>query len=153
MSAEVEYIKGYLELEKLRYGDRLEYRITVDSRVEPGTQLPTMLLHTYCQNAVKHGIASKSGIGTVEVTVSLQQRGGVDGVLVEVKDDGIGRAEAARTGGYSTGQGLKILRQQIDLYNQSNAHKIEQQVTDLTDADGRPAGTCFETWVPLDYTY
>ena len=153
VSAEVEYIKGYLELEKLRYGDRLEYRITVDSRVEPGTQLPTMLLHTYCQNAVKHGIASKSGIGTVEVTVSLQQRGGVDGVLVEVKDDGIGRAEAARTGGYSTGQGLKILRQQIDLYNQSNAHKIEQQVTDLTDADGRPAGTCFETWVPLDYTY
>ena len=70
-----------------------------------------------------------------------------------MKDDGIGRAEAARTGGYSTGQGLKIIRQQIDLYNQSNAHKIEQQVTDLTDAGGRPAGTCFETWVPLDYTY
>jgi len=153
VSAEVEYIRGYLELEKLRYADRLNYRITVDPLVEPGTQLPTMLLHTYCQNAVKHGIASKSGVGTVEVTVLRQRRHSVDGVLVGVKDDGIGRAEAARSGGYSTGQGLKILRQQIELYNQSNAHKIEQKVTDLSDADGRPAGTCFETWVPLDYTY
>ena len=153
VSAEVEYIKGYLELEKLRYADRLKYRIAVDPLVDPGTRLPTMLLHTYCQNAVKHGIASKSGVGTVEVGVVPQRRDGVDGVLVKVEDDGIGRAEAARTGGYSTGQGLKILQQQIDLYNQSNAHKIQQQVRDLSDADGRPAGTCFETWVPLDYTF
>ena len=61
--------------------------------------------------------------------------------------------EAARSGGYSTGQGLKILGQQIDLYNQANDRKIVQQVTDLVDEKGRPAGTCFETWVPLDYTY
>ena len=112
-----------------------------------------MLLHTYCQNAVKHGIASKAGVGTVEVTVSRQQRDGADGVLVSVRDDGIGRAEAARSGKRSTGQGLTILRQQIDLYNQANAHPIVQQVTDLTDGQGRPAGTCFETWVPADYKY
>jgi ligand-binding sensor domain-containing protein len=153
VSAEVEYIKGYLELEKLRYADRLRYSITVDPLVDPGTKLPTMLLHTYCQNAVKHGIASKSGAGTIEITVALQRRSGVDGVLVKVTDDGIGRANAARIGGYSTGQGLKILQQQIDLYNQGNVHKIEQQVKDLTDADGHPAGTSFETWVPLDYIY
>ena len=153
VASEVEYIKGYLELEKLRYGDRLKYKISVDPGVEPLTQLPTMLLHTYCQNAVKHGIASKSGVGTVEVTVSPQRRDGADGVLVQVKDDGIGRAEAARIGGYSTGLGLKILQQQIDLYNQSNIHKIQQQVTDLSDAGGHAAGTCFETWVPLDYNY
>ena len=153
VSAEVEYIKGYLELEKLRYGDRLQFRIHVDPLVDPTTQLPTMLLHTYCQNAVKHGIASKKGVGTIEVAVAVQRRCGVEGVLVKVEDDGIGRTEAARTGGYSTGQGLKILRQQIDLYNESNVHKIEQEVQDLFDADGHPAGTCFETWVPLDYMY
>ena len=112
-----------------------------------------MLLHTYSQNAVKHGIASKAGEGNVEVSIKRQSRGGADGVLVSVKDDGVGRAEAARSGGYSTGQGLKILQQQIELYNQANRHHIVQQVTDLTSADGRPAGTCFETWVPADYKY
>ena len=153
VSEEVEYIRSYLELERLRYGDRLQYSIIVDPDVDRNTQIPTMLLHTYSQNAVKHGIASKAGEGNVEVSIKRQSRGGADGVLVSVKDDGVGRAEAARSGGYSTGQGLKILQQQIELYNQANRHHIVQQVTDLTSADGRPAGTCFETWVPADYKY
>lgn len=153
VSEEVDYIRSYLELERLRYGERLNYSIDVAPDVDQNLQIPTMLLHTYSQNAVKHGIASKAGEGNVEVRIRRESRGGADGVLVSVKDDGVGRAEAARSGGYSTGQGLKILRQQIELYNQANRHHIAQQVTDLVDADGRPAGTCFETWVPADYKY
>ena len=151
--AEVEYVRNYLELEKLRYGERLNYHINVAQDVDLKTPLPTMLLHTYCQNAVKHGIASKAGTGCVDVTVEKQCRNGADGVLVSVRDDGVGRVEAARSSGYSTGQGLKILRQQIELYNQANKLHIEQKVTDLTDTEGRPAGTCFETWVPADYNF
>ena len=150
---EVDYVRAYLDLERLRFGDRLQYNITVASDVDTKTMLPTMLLHTYSQNAVKHGIASKAGVGNVDVKVTRQVRDSVDGVLVSVRDDGVGRAEAARSGGYSTGQGLGILGQQIDLYNRTNKHKIVQKVTDLTDEGGRPAGTCFETWVPLDYQF
>ena len=153
VASEVDYVRSYLELERLRYGDRLQYRIDLAPDVDRNVLLPTMLLHTYCQNAVKHGIASKDGAGNIEVRIRRQEREGAEGVLLSVQDDGIGRQEAARSGGYSTGQGLKILGQQIDLYNQANAHKIVQQVKDLTDESGRPAGTCFETWVPVDYKY
>ncbi len=150
---EVDYVRTYLELEQLRYGERLQYTITVDPDVDQKVMLPTMLLHTYCQNAVKHGIANKSGVGHVTVTISHRQRDGVDGVLVGVSDDGVGRAEAAQAGGPSTKQGLKILGQQLDLYNRANRHHIQQHVTDLTDNQGHPAGTCFETWVPIDFKY
>ena len=150
---EVDYVRAYLELERLRYGERLQYSITVAADVDQNTMLPTMLLHTYCQNAVKHGIANKAGAGNVTVTIKRQQRNGADGVLVEVSDDGVGRTEAAHAGGSSTKQGLKILQQQIELYNRANRHQIVQHVTDLTDDAGRPAGTCFETWVPADYQY
>ena len=153
VASEIDYVRNYLELEKLRYGDRLQYRIDVAPDVDMKVPLPTMLLHTYCQNAVKHGIASKSGVGNVEVSIRREARKGADGVLVAVKDDGVGRSEAARSGGYSTGQGLKILSQQISLYNQANENHIEQRVTDMTDGEGCPAGTCFETWVPVNYTY
>ena len=67
VAEEVDYVRGYLELEKLRYGDRLHYNINVAPDVDRNLLLPTMLLHTYCQNAVKHGIAAKNGVGTVEV--------------------------------------------------------------------------------------
>ncbi len=150
---EVDYVRTYLELEQLRYGERLQYTITVDPDVDQKAMLPTMLLHTYCQNAVKHGIANKSGVGHVTVTISHRQRDSVDGVLVGVSDDGVGRAEAAQAGGPSTKQGLKILGQQLDLYNRANRHHIQQHVTDLTDNQGHPAGTCFETWVPIDFKY
>ena len=150
---EVGYVRTYLELEQLRYGERLQYTITVDLDVDQKAMLPTMLLHTYCQNAVKHGIANKTGVGHVTVTISRQRRDGVDGVLVGVSDDGVGRAEAAQAGGPSTKQGLKILGQQLDLYNRTNRHHIQQHVTDLTDSQGHPAGTRFETWVPSDFTY
>ena len=153
VSDEVDYVRTYLELEQLRYGERLQYTISVTPDVDQKVMLPTMLLHTYCQNAVKHGIANKTGVGHVKVAVSREQRKGVDGVLVSVSDDGVGRVEAAHAGGQSTKQGLKILSQQIDLYNRANMHHIEQQVTDLTDEEGRPAGTRFEIWVPGDFRY
>ena len=154
IAEEIDYVRAYLELEQLRYGERLQYHIDVAEDVDQNVMLPTMILHTYCQNAVKHGIANKVGIGNVEVIISRMQRDGADGVLVAVKDDGVGRTEAAAlSGNNSTKQGLKILKQQIELYNQTNNHKIKQNVIDLTDANGRPAGTCFKIWVPTDYKY
>ena len=150
---EVDYVRAYLELEQLRYGERLQYTINVAPDASQKVMLPTMLLHTYCQNAVKHGIANKTGIGHVTVTISSEQRNGTDGLLVSVSDDGIGRSEAAHIGGPSTKQGLKILSQQIELYNRSNKNHIQQQVTDLTDDEGRPAGTCFSIWIPSDFKY
>ena len=150
---EVDYVRAYLELEKLRYGERLQYTISVAPDVDQQMLLPTMLLHTYCQNAVKHGIANKSGLGNVTVSISRERRGDADGLTVSVSDDGVGRSEAAHAGGQSTKQGLKILSQQIELYNRANRHKIVEHVTDLTTPEGHPAGTCFSIWIPSDFKY
>ena len=150
VAEEVAYTRIYLELEQLRYGDRLNFDIRVADDVNQQRQLPTMLLHTYSQNAVKHGIGNKVGGGHIAIDISRRP----DGYLtVRVTDDGVGRAAAAQLNSNSTRQGLRILLEQIELYNQSNRRPISQTVTDLYDADGRPAGTCFEMDVPEDYNY
>ncbi len=146
---EIEYIRLYLGLERLRLGERLEYDITVDEEVDRQTLLPTMLLYTYCQNAVKHGIGNKVGGGHIDVHIRKE----ADNVVVEVRDDGVGRAEAARLNTNSTKQGLLLLGEQIALSNKTNRHPICQKVTDLYDADGHPAGTCYEMSVPIHYQY
>ena len=92
-------------------------------------------------------------VGTVEVNISSMGINGVQGVLVAVSDDGVGRSEAAQSRGFSTKQGLKILQQQIEFYNRDTLHKIQQHVTDLTDTQGLPAGTRFEIWIPADFKY
>lgn len=153
LAQEIDYVRIYLELEKLRFGDRLQYTITAAPDVDKNTPLPTMLLHTYCQNAVKHGIAAKTGPGRVDVLISREKRDDTDGVLVVVSDNGVGRKAAALTGEGREKMGLKILSQQIELYNRENSHPMIQHVTDRTDGEGHPEGTSFEMWIPSDYQY
>ncbi len=153
INEEIEFVKNYLELEKLRYGERLRYSIQVAENVDRQAQLPTMLLHTYCQNAIKHGIGNKEGGGQVDIVVSQNTLNGETYTNVQVKDNGVGRAEAARLNANSTKMGLKILMEQITLYNQSNPYHISQSVVDLYDDQGKPAGTCYEMTIPVDYQY
>ena len=146
---EIEYIRLYLGLEQLRLGDRLNYEISVDEEVDRQTQLPTMMLYTYCQNAVKHGICNKPEGGRIDIRIRRED----DNVVVEVIDNGVGRAEAARLNRYSTKQGLLLLNEQIALCNQTNKNLIRQRVNDLYDANGRPAGTCYAMSVPIHYHF
>ena len=146
---ELEYIRLYLGLEQLRLGERLKYSFVVDDGVDRKTLLPTMLLYTYCQNAVKHGIGNKPEGGHIDIRIHQNDRD----VVVEVIDDGVGRTAAARLNKSSTKQGLLLLNEQIDLYNQTNSRPIRHKVTDLYDADGNPSGTNFEMSVPLHYQF
>ena len=150
---EVEYVKNYLKLEKMRYGDKLSYTIHVDKEVLPQTLLPNMLLHTYCQNAIKHGISPKDGPGNVTIEISKKTVDGRQCIVVKVSDDGIGRKAAATLSTDSTKKGLTILMDQVALHNQTNPHPIRQHVTDLTDAKGHAAGTCYEMEIPIGYKY
>ena len=146
---EVAYIRMYLQLEQLRYGERLSYAISVAPDVNQQQLLPTMLLHTYCQNALKHGIGSRPQGGHIAVSIGTTE----DDIVVSVEDDGIGREAAAHLNTGSTRQGLRILMEQIALYNQTNSRPICQSVDDLMDEQGRPAGTRFRMTVPKNYNF
>jgi sensor histidine kinase YesM len=98
------------------------------------------LLHTYCQNAIKHGIANKADGGLIEIDIRKHAENS-DFIEVSVKDNGVGREEASRLNHDTTKQGLKILLEQVKLYNQSNEQPITQQVTDLYDDKGKAVGT------------
>ena len=149
IAEETDYARTYLELEQMRLEGRMTYSIQVADNVDRQTLIPTMLLHTYCQNAVKHGIVNKPEGGHIDVTIA-HDRGAV---VILVKDNGVGRAKAATLNQNSTKQGLKILMQQIEIYNQTNRHPITQSVRDLYDDKGEPAGTCFRMCIPDDYEF
>ena len=149
VSEEIEYARIYLQLEQLRYGERLTYDIDLQGDLPVDAQLPTMVIYTYAQNAVKHGIATKPEGGHIDIRVRRQDQD----VVIEVEDNGIGREAAAQLSRYSTKQGLRILMDQVALYNQRNRHHIIQSIADLRSPDGQPLGTRFTMQVPLDFRY
>lgn len=148
---ELDYVRMYLGLEKMRYGDKLSYTIKVEEDVNQHIMIPNMVLHTFTENAIKHGIRGKNTAGKITLTVINDRKG----IRIRVEDDGVGRAESAKRNAEQnrTGHGLNILSRQIELYNQQNQEKIEENVVDLKDADGNAAGTRFEMYVPYNYKY
>ena len=80
---EVEHIDNYLELEKIRYGERLVLETEIEAE---GFLLPAMTLQPIVENAVKHGMKRDGS----RLTIRLCSRQAAGVFIVEVKDDGCG---------------------------------------------------------------
>ena len=106
LADELERSRAYLEILRVRMGDRLKLEIDVAPDLL-ATPLPPMMLQTLVENAVKHGLEPKPGGGTVW----LLGRAKDDAVAITVADDGQGFSEA----GSGTGIGLKNVRERLGL--------------------------------------
>ena len=147
---EITYTRMYLSLEKVRFLEKFDFSINIEEGVDEYVQLPNMILHTYCENAVNHGIMPLKSGGVIKINLSQFEQI----VSVSVEDNGVGRKYAIRNPQpHNKKKGLSIVRRQIDIYNRFNDKKIKQTVEDITDKNGRPSGTRFTIEVPLNYTY
>ena len=85
LKQELEFLEKYVEIEQMRFHDRLK----VDMNVEPDTLdacVPNMLLQPLVENAIKHGIAPRSSGGKIDITV-VRNNGDL---AITVMDDGLG---------------------------------------------------------------
>jgi two-component system, sensor histidine kinase YesM len=121
---EVERVRNYLTIQKMRYRDILDFKIDVDEGVAKNTILK-LILQPLVENALYHGIKNKRQGGTIRLRVKPK---GDDEVLLEVEDDGIGftpkklaqlQAELEDDAGdikLETGFGLDNVNKRIRLY-------------------------------------
>jgi LytS/YehU family sensor histidine kinase len=66
---EVEFLEGYLEIEKVRFGERLHVSMEIAEELFPA-QVPALILQPMVENAVKHGIAQRVQGGTIQISAS-----------------------------------------------------------------------------------
>jgi two-component system sensor histidine kinase YesM len=83
---EVEHIRSYLTIQKIRYRDILDYQIEVDETVLEAIILK-LTLQPLVENSLYHGIKNKRGGGVITVRVKRKNE---QEVLLEVEDNGIG---------------------------------------------------------------
>lgn len=106
LGEELERARAYLEILKIRMGARLALQIEVPE-VLKAIALPSMMLQTLVENAIKHGLEPKSGGGTVWIIARQVD----DALAVTVADDGQGFNVQSS----GTGIGLKNVRERLRL--------------------------------------
>jgi two-component system sensor histidine kinase AlgZ len=89
LSEELHLTEQYLEIEKLRLGDRLDIQINVD-RCIADCLVPHLVLQPLVENAIRHGIAPSDQLGHLAITG--EKLG--DWVLIKINDDGLGSGPA-----------------------------------------------------------
>jgi signal transduction histidine kinase len=131
LSEELAFARGYLDIERARFGNRL----SVVTEIEPGLehiQVPSLLLQPVVENAVRHGIAPRAEGGTIRLTAAREGTR----LRLTVEDDGPGidpsavarlsgaSAEIARAPG-GRGFGLFSVRERLRANGSEDALTIE----------------------------
>lgn len=148
---DLEALKLYLELEKMRFEDKFDYEVIVDGSVDPDYDImPPLLMQPYVENAILHGLNPKPTRG--KLTLRLHSENNF--LICTITDNGIGRERAKeirRTMPIRKhrSMGMKITEDRLRILNEASNSKLSVTITDLYDALGRAAGTKVEIYVPL----
>jgi hypothetical protein len=113
---EIDFVKGYLEIEQTRFQDRLH----VEFDVAPDTldaRVPNLLLQPIVENAVRHGISKTSRPGLIQIITAKF----ADRVILRVRDNGPGLKANGHSPAASFGIGLSTTRTRLEfLYGKGN---------------------------------
>jgi sensor histidine kinase YesM len=108
IAQEVETLKLYLEIEKMRFEDRLRPVFDIDPRVAKA-RLPSLLLQPLVENAIKYAVTPQED--GAEITVAARLSG--ERVQIDVSDSGPGLNETNKRPSLSTGVGLANIRDRL----------------------------------------
>ncbi|WP_174539132.1 sensor histidine kinase [Sphingomonas pituitosa] len=108
LAQEIETLKLYLEIEKMRFDERLRMHFDLDPRVAKG-RLPSLLLQPLVENAIKYAVSTQED--GADIIVSARLTG--DRVQIAVSDTGPGLIEARPRPTLSTGVGLANIRERL----------------------------------------
>jgi two-component system LytT family sensor kinase len=114
---EISFLKTYLQIEKVRFGERLQVRFDIQESVLQ-FMVPTLILQPLVENSIKHGLGPKAGEN--QLTIRVRQRSGY--LELTVEDNGVGASTPKKpVGGSSTGFGLRNLEERLQTVYRGNA--------------------------------
>lgn len=152
LGEEMETLDLYLQLEKMRFENILEYSIELDGIKYPEQfKVPPMLIQPYVENAVKHGLMHKPSNRKLKVVFKYNEAEKL--IQVNIDDNGIGRrrSEEINSKRNSTHRSFstKANKTRLDILNSDRSNPISVQITDKTDEYDNPLGTLVQINIPV----
>jgi len=149
LESELEALRLYLDLERLRFKNAFSYSITFINTIDSNTvHIPPMLIQPFVENAIWHGLMHKKGTGSLEIQLCVEDKS----LTCVITDNGIGRNMAAafksRSAEKSKSMGVDITAGRLALLNGSKNKAAVFKIEDLADEDGKACGTKVVLTVP-----
>ena len=142
LEADLEALRLYLELERLRFRNSFDYSITLINTIETSAIfIPPLLFQPFAENAIWHGLMHKKGFGHLDISL------GIEGKLLfcRITDNGIGRREAglikSKSAETNKSMGMTKTVARLSLLNQHSDEKSFFSLEDITDESGQDCGT------------
>lgn len=150
INEEIERLELYLSLEKMRFQDKFEFKITIDDDLRANDlKVPPMILQPYVENSIKHGIMSLEEGGKIEVSISPKDE---DHLLVEIRDNGIGitasRERRDNRPSDHVSRGMKITEDRLALFATVTGKHYSLDIREIWNPDGTSGGTLVEMVLP-----
>ncbi|OUS02838.1 hypothetical protein A9Q86_01960 [Flavobacteriales bacterium 33_180_T64] len=126
---ELNFLKVYLQLENLRFGDDFKYTISFNS--DENLDIPSLLIQPFIENALVHGLLHKAGKKVLDIEFSF-----INNVLqCVITDNGIGRKEAAkissRQGNHHDSFALGAIEKRLEIFRKQYNEHIGYVIKDL----------------------
>ncbi len=148
LDEEVETIKLYLELEKMRFHDKFDYSITLNQKAEDEDWLlPGMVIQPFLENAILHGIVPSGKKGQLNIHIE-----GVDNKLIIcITDNGIGMAKSKllKMDTKHNSRGMQLIKDRLEILSNNKKEKVQLIITNLTN-DAENPGTKIDLIFPQE---
>lgn len=157
LSAELELLNLYLQIEQTRFMDELEYSLKAPDEIDfDEIMVPSLLIQPYVENAVKHGLLHKEGEKKVELELIFFENEQL--LKVSIDDNGIGREasqkiNSAKKKHQSFATNANATRLALLNEERKGESPIGVEFIDKKDERGGALGTTVIIKIPIDYKY
>jgi sensor histidine kinase YesM len=147
---ELERLKLYLNFEKLRFGNKLKYKIIIPDEINIDELiLPPMILQPFVENAIWHGLMPLPNGGEIIITVNLLDE---NNFQVLIKDTGIGiDTSKGRKHGQElkhNSKGIQLSIERLQLWTKSKDKKLDLKIEQLQQNNLLNGGTLVSLILP-----
>ena len=152
LAAELEALELYIEMEAMRFKEKLKYSIHINDNVDSEfIEISPLLLQPYVENAIWHGLMHKEDGGFINIHVGIVPQKQI--LVISIKDNGVGREKSAalksKTAMAHKSFGTKVTGERLDLINQIYNTGASVHTEDVLE-NGIVAGTLVTISIPFE---
>ena len=153
LEEEMEMMRLYLEMERLRFKNSFDYSITYKNEIDTSSIcIPPLLVQPFAENSIQQCLMNKEGSGQLDIVLELEEN-----ILVcTITDNGIGRKRASEMKASSINKskslGIQVTEERLALLNVQSISKTYFTTIDLYDHDEEAAGTQVVLKIPVEDT-